>query len=178
MLANVIVAASNLYAYFVIRVLFLSECYWGACIFFCSMSSSCLFHLVETKEISHHLPKLFGSHATRISLGGTFGEHLYFGELLLRADRIFAVASIIYLCYFLLFCCRNFPISTVQLKWAGLFLQAVGGMGCLLYSDVIAQDHTLFTITHCLWHICAYDTAYKICCTHSTLSKQMLSMRK
>ena len=173
MLVNILVGMSNLYAYSVIRHLYYTECYLGASIFVCSMSFSLLFHLIETKEVSHSIPQLFESQTARITLSGMFGEQPIYGKQLLLADRVFAAASILYSCYVLFR--RKDMKKTTQVRWKLLLLQFFGGLMCLLYSDVFAQDPILFTIAHSLWHVCAYDTAYKICCPHSAFWRSVCS---
>jgi hypothetical protein len=160
MIANVIVAASNLYACFVISTLYCSGSYWGAFIFFCSMVSSCIFHLIETDEVVRSLPRLFESQRARVALSGAFGEPFFGGEILLLMDRVFAMGCVVYVCHSSY---RRMVHDKLRIEWERMMFQLSGGVIFLLCSDLLSQTVRTYAVIHSLWHICAYDIAYNLC---------------
>ena len=159
MLANMVIAVSNLYACRVILTLMRSRSWWGACIFLGSMTFSFLFHLFETNEVSSNISLLFGRTVYRVEMIGFLGQQSLYGEMLLMGDRVFAVMSVLHLCFTIYYRTSS---GMTQFKWNDFAIRAVMGLLCLLYSDIFARNINEYVILHCVWHICAYDLALRI----------------
>lgn len=130
MLVNIIVACSNFYAFKHINKF---NRYSVNILFLSALTASFLMHISETK---HNLP-------------GVYPFNLY-TNLFLWADRTIAI-----LCMFLglIKCLRDHRL--IKIKGSEFLL----GLIMLCISENVQMDkyNILFSITHCIWHFCAYD---------------------
>jgi hypothetical protein len=136
---NIFVAASNLYALRAIDAARKKKKYLTVTILGCATIGSIVYHLSETK---HSMKSL------------CFKDHT---SITLNLDRFFAVYSVGYF------------ISRYQKKIRDkkvIFFSLLGFIAMLLSESqhVITippmMEKKLYLITHPIWHICAFHTAY------------------
>lgn len=110
-----------------------------------AMFCSILYHLFETEK--HKFPGIF-------SLIDPFqskiiGQRLH--QKLINMDRFFALTAIITVIYYY-----------YQLIDNIIIFHSLFGISCLIISEINKQSYWLYIITHCLWHIIAFNTANRL----------------
>ncbi len=138
-LPNILVALSNLYFYFLVKDKNINP------VLYFPMIASFVYHLAETR---HKLPGIL--------LLNKYDSYI------LVFDRIGAAISSLFIVYKLYY-------YTMLLTFDFIFT-SVFGFACLVYSDrdifakiifnsnndKIIVSHTEYTITHIIWHLCAF----------------------
>lgn len=140
---NLIVASSNLVAILPIISAYRKSDYITLICLFLAMSASVLYHLMETEK--HQFPGIFSLIKDQKSRARSLGRkwHLF----LINLDRLAAITVIIRVVYKYMIFDRFF------------ILYSVVGLLCLLVSEIRKDSYWIYLLSHCLWHIFAFNTA-------------------
>ncbi len=156
MWSNIVVAASNLYALRVISHLYVMDRHLPLLIFCGSMTSSILFHLVETDEIVSTSP------VNRTALPGIIGaEKAYYGHTFLFLDRLFAIAAVVISMVFLCEQRNGGKRALLVPNWTAVLSHSGAALVVTAISEFSVFE-VFYVITHCLWHLIVFHMAFWI----------------
>lgn len=152
---NLIVAASNLYGLLPIYIAKNGYQLWMTGV----VLSSTLMHLSEVK---HGLPGI-----------SPFNRY---SNQLLWLDRIAANSLVAFAVFTPLinsnFAAISYSMLYSKVLWLGLNSLALSEMTGLLISPKRLSHQIFFTVTHCLWHICAYQVCYDFLLLFNNIKQQ------
>lgn len=133
-------SATNFYALRPIYYAIDKAYYLHACMLFCAMMSSIMYHLFEHSK--HNMPGINQNY------NKTNIEYIF-----LQFDRFFALSNI----FLFLFTFDIFDIDLTVIYVALI---------CLFLSETLPknlkQEKLIYFVTHALWHFFAFHIAYKI----------------